>query len=186
MIWLALGLLAQLQDDFCPLREGTVFTYEVKEKSGERDLECAVRGTRTMSGQEWTEVSNFMLYSKSFLRTSEDGLEFRAPEYGDRTILLFKKGARIGDVWNSELTPDETIRFRLEVQENVEVPAGTFRAHRIAFVISNNRKTSVQKESEGVIWIAPGTGVVKGWISRHADCDAAPTHSFALKKIEHK
>lgn len=187
MIWLALGLLAQAQDDLCPLREGMIFTYEVREKAGTaRDQSSAVRAPHTIAGSEWFEVSQFLFYEKAYLRVSERGLEFRAPEYGDRSLLLFRTGAKLGEDWTSELTGEETMRFRLEAREDVEVPAGTYRAYRVSFVVAGKKRTSTPKEAEGALWIAPGTGIVKGWINRHAECDASPTRSFALKKIERR
>ncbi|MBI2899509.1 MAG: DUF3108 domain-containing protein [Planctomycetes bacterium] len=190
MFWLAIALLGALQDDLCPLREGTVLTYETRERSCGADRlkeqACSVVGTHSIANRDWFEVSNFLFYEKAYLRAGDDGLEFRAPEYGDHTLLLFKKGARAGDAWECALTDRETARFRYESQETVEVPAGTYRAYRVSFTISPKRRSSVSRESTGEIWIAPGAGVVKGHIVRNPECDGSSTLSFSLKKIETK
>lgn len=189
MIWL-IPLLFAPQDDPGPLREGTALTYEVKDADGPGEAATeqtsALRGTCEIGGESWLEVSNFLFYEKAYVRVGKQGFEFRAPEYGEHTLLLFKKGARVGDSWSSDLTDTEKVRYVLEAEETVEVPAGPQQAFRVSFVITGRQGGKSKREAEGVIWMAPRVGPVKGWISRGFDCHAGVTRSFALKRIERK
>lgn len=188
MLWMIAAALVLPQDDLCPLREGMALTYEVKERTGTaeslRDRISTVSGTRAFGGDDWLEVSDFLFYEKAYLRVGPEGFEFRAPEYGEHTLLLFKKGARAGDSWSCDLSDEERVHYRVEADETVDVPAGRYQAYRISFLISETRKRAVGPEAEGAIWFAPGTGIVKGWINREIDCQAGVSRSFALKKIE--
>lgn len=182
MLWILLPLLA-VQDDL--LKEGAVFIYESKAKDNApaADQTSEVKGVR----DGWIELTNYMFYATAFVRTTDAGFEFRAPEYGENVLLVWKKGAKPGETWTSKLTEVDTIQFTFEEQEEIEVPAGRFTASRVKFVVVQKERGSVRKSSEGCVWYVPGAGLVRGWISEHTVCDPSEiSRSFALKKIEQK
>jgi len=185
MLWLALTAAIALQDDLCPLQEGTAWTYETKERNGPSEaIRETVSRVRGLTSGDWLEVTDFLFYEMAYVRTSDQGFEFRAPEYGEHSLLLFKRGARVGDSWISTLTDEEDVHYRVEAEDQIDVPAGRFRAFRVSFVVSESRPRSHERCGEGAIWFSPGTGIVKGWIDRDLDCHAGVTRSFALKSIE--
>lgn len=182
MLWIILPLFA-CQDDL--LKEGAVLVYESKEKDNApaADRTTEVKGVR----DGWIELTNYMFYPTAFVRTSDAGFEFRAPDYGEHVLLVYKKEAKPGETWTSKLTDVDTVQFTFEEQEEIEVPAGRFQAYRVKFTVVQKERGSVRKTSEGCVWYAPGAGLVKGWISEHTVCDPTEvSRSFALKKIETK
>lgn len=92
--------------------------------------------------------------AKGVFEKSCDGVEAKEPK------PLLKAGGKAGDTWEVELPePGGTGKqtFTLGEQEEVEVPAGKYKAVRVDIVTTTPRGPA----SRVTMWHAPGVGVVK-------------------------
>lgn len=161
---MTLLLLAALQD-YYPLAEGHTWTYQVtgnpdatetvkkvsgKEKVGE--LDCFVVEDSGMGGD----------MQKMILSADKDGLWVRRMrrELKDPWMWLKLPLAK-GNVWKSTLASAETDRtatleFVAGDEEEIKVPAGSYKTRRVTMT-GSERKSTI----ELIMWLAPDVGEVK-------------------------
>ena len=132
-------------------RETTETVTQVEEKDGvytvtlERD---AGPGPVAAASQVF-EVS-----AKGVSRLTSGGVKIATPQ------PLFKSGGKVGDTWESELTiPGSTsikFKYKLGAEEEVEVPAGKFKAVRVEAESEQGGATR-----QTTAWYAPVVGLIK-------------------------
>lgn len=150
-------LAAPAQEEYYPLDEGTVWTYQTHagkayvqkvlgtEKVG--NVPCVVR--------QHGDTEHFWL-SRSAEGVSvhrAKGVAFEAP------LLLFKFPLRKGDAWRGAArSASDALRYSFENagEEEVEVPAGKFKAFRVDWTLEEGALVT-----KGATWLACGVGMVK-------------------------
>jgi hypothetical protein len=108
------------------------------------------------------EVDGATTAGLSRMKVTDDGL-FRAASYGtvyDAPYCVLKLPLKAGATWTSEAkmegTTRSTFKYRVGADEDVEVPAGKFKAVRIEVEIDTQGRPG-----RSTIWYAPRVGVVK-------------------------
>jgi len=162
---MTLMIAAALAQDYYPLGEGYTWTFQVtgnpdstesvkkvsgKEKVG--DYDCFVVEDTGMGGD----------MQKMILSADKDGLWVRRMrrEVKDPWLWLMLP-LSTKNKWSSTLaSPDSdrtaTLAFSVGDEEEVKVPAGTYKARRVIMTGSEKRSTI-----ELVMWLAPDVGEVK-------------------------
>ena len=118
--------------------------------------------------------------SLSRVKVTDQGL-FRMSNLGttyDPPYCILKFPVRPGQAWTSEVTTGGAVRttfkYKVVQEEDVEVPAGKFRAARLEVDIETRGQAR-----KSVIWYAPRVGIVK---MDHQDGDSG--YVRVLKKFE--
>jgi hypothetical protein len=108
------------------------------------------------------EVDGAVGPNQSQVRVTDKGL-FRLSNLGtvyDAPYCVLQLPPKLGNAWTSEVvsggTVTSTFRYKALKEEDVEVPAGKFRALRIEVDIDNRGRAG-----RSVLWYAPRVGVVK-------------------------
>ena len=157
-VLVALALLTgDPQEDYFPLKEGTVWTYETV--SG-RGFVKRVLGTDRV-GEAACTLVQLGETEKHWLTAQKDGVRVHRSKgmTYDTPLLLFKFPLKAGDRWDGEAGSSEgayRYDFSNGGEEDVEVPAGKFRAYRIDWTMTRG-ETRVR----GKTWLARGVGSVK-------------------------
>jgi hypothetical protein len=134
--------------------DGTVELTEVVtavEKEGEGQV---VSVGRENGGRVGPDVSQMMVTDKGLFRVSQLGTAFEAPY----CVLRFPLTP--GATWTSEarsvVGTEAKLKYTAVQEDDVEAPAGKFRAFRLDVELETAGKTS-----RSSIWYAPRVGVVK-------------------------
>ena len=116
----------------------------------------------------------------SHVKVTDEGL-FRMSNLGttyDPPYCILKFPVKPGQAWTSEVTSGGAVRttfkYKAIQEEDVEVPAGKFRAFRLEVDIDSRGQTR-----KSVIWYAPRVGIVK---MDHQDGESS--YVRLLKKFE--
>ena len=146
-------LLLALQADYFPLETGTSWTYLTH---GGRDYVKRVVGRETVNATSCAVVQHGDL-EKHWISAGEDGVRVHRSKgvTFDAPLLLFKFPLKAGDAWTGEARAGEgpiAYAFATAGEEDVEVPAGRFRAVRVDWSMGT---------SSGKTWLARGIGSVK-------------------------
>jgi hypothetical protein len=109
---------------------------------------------RQVNGAVDPDVSQMRVSDKGLFRVSNLGTVFDAP------YCVLKRPLKPGMTWTSEViragTTSTTFKYTAAKEEDVEVPAGKFRAYRLD--VEYERGGEAKKSS---IWYAPKVGVVR-------------------------
>ena len=139
---------------YFPIKEGATRVYEVRSgdtvesgytdvvtKVEKKDAAVHVTVTRDYPGAN-PYVTTIAVSGEGLFRVAVSGRDLAKP------ILLLKLPAKVGTKW--EL--DGGARYEVTKEEEVEVPAGKFRAVRVE---------QVNGDSTTTLWFAPSAGLVK-------------------------
>lgn len=134
--------------------EYTQTTTDVVTAVEKKDGDIIVSVSREVDGRAATKPSQMKLSSSGLFRISMGETIYDTP------YCVLKLPLKAGEKWTSEVKLNENIQttFKYEVakEEEVEVPAGKFRAFRIN-VLAESRGTS----SKYTLWYAPQFGSIK-------------------------
>ncbi|HXG62308.1 MAG TPA: hypothetical protein VNO22_13080 [Planctomycetota bacterium] len=172
------GLLAQAApeagDAYFPLAEGNRWVYRndydeetemIHEVTGAEEVgavRCLVLEYRThLEAEKRTRVLR-----KEWLEVTPEGVRIHKVVRGlstypvEEPFFKLKRELRSGDAWGgstrgSELAP--RYRFSVEGEEDVQVPAGTYKAVRVRVAIESGERHA----AEGHEWYAKGVGLVR-------------------------
>lgn len=152
-------------------REEAETVTHVEEKDGiyRVTVDCEMDGDRLTPGYVY-EVSNRELYQMS----TEN------PVHGNGTLLLKLIDDTTWTLGDDAEEPLATLKLMQE--EDVEVPAGKFRAIRVDGV----RHQGLEAPFNFSFWYAPGVGLVKGEAKRESSTSTTELKSFTLGKGETK
>ena len=173
---LALALLLS-GDDWLPLEPGTRWTYEVREDGagapdGAGRVTAEVGATRRLAGRPWVELRQFLGYDRCFVRSADDGLELRLADAEDApSLVFFKPEARAGDSWTGTLGGEE-VTFTAGAPEHLEESGRRWTALRVSFRVTRPELHAGHPPTEGDLWFARGTGLVRARITQDLDCRA--------------
>jgi hypothetical protein len=161
---MTLAALLALQD-YYPMREGHVWTYAVEIDGRAEELKKSVVGKETIGGRECLVIEDEGFKGhlrKQYVRRTADSVELVRARIEIRDpVVWLRLPPKKADTWTSRLlTPREedggSLTFEVKDEEEVEVPAGKFKAWRIELtgVSGENRMTAT-------LWLAPDTGEVR-------------------------
>jgi len=109
---------------------------------------------REVDGKLPPQRSQIQITDKGIYRMSLQGSAYDAP------YRILKLPLKPGEAWTSEASSggaqSTTFKYRAMREEDVEVPAGKFRAFRIEVDIDTRGRSS-----RSAIWYGPGVGIVK-------------------------
>jgi hypothetical protein len=138
-----------------PTREGDTRVYETREggkvepaytdvvtKVEKKDAATHVTITRDYTGGGVRYVTTIAVSDEGLSRVAVNGKDL------DRPVLLLKTPPKVGTKW--ELAGGG--EYRVTKEEEVEVPAGKFKAVRVE--VSGGESTTV-------LWFAPAVGLIK-------------------------
>lgn len=182
-----LALAALLSGDaWLPLDPGTRWTYEVAEPgAGAPDspgrVTAEVGPARPLEGEPWIELRRFLGYDRCFVRSSDAGLELRLDEAdGAPTLVFFKPDARSGESWTGTLG-DEDVTFTAGGPEALEDDGRRWTAQRVTFRVTRPDLHAGHAPTEGDLWFARGTGLVRARITKDLDCQATSATVWSLR-----
>ena len=168
------------------MKEGinTTETTETVTKVEQKDGVYRVSLGREVGGRPAGTAQIFEVSAKGVFRLTSGGVETKTP------YMVLKLGVKEGESWTSELdipgrggldgTTGKT-KHTLGQEEEIEVPAGKYKALRVESESDNNGTTS-----KSTIWIAPGVGIVKIESERGGSKMVQEMKSFTLGKDEPK
>jgi Protein of unknown function (DUF3108) len=117
---------------------------------------------REVEGTVGPQVSQIRITDKGIFRVSSLGTVYDAP------YCVLRLPLKVGETWTSEVgsggNVTSTFKYKAIKEEDVQVPAGKFRAFRIEVDLDNSGRAG-----RSTIWYAPQVGVVK---MDHEDGDA--------------
>jgi len=162
---LQLLVAAALVQDYFPLDEGYSWVYE--STAGDKKMEVV----KTVTGKEKVgDIECFVVEDKSwggdfrklYLQKHKDGIQvLRMRREVTKPFawlkLPFEKGVR----WTHDLASPKSrdrasLDFGVEDEENVVVPAGTYKARRVRMAVDSN-----EGKFEFTMWYAPDVGEVR-------------------------
>ncbi len=152
--------------DYYPLAVGTKWHYEIETGNGQKvPLVYQIEKLERIEGRELARLEVIARGQKS--PYTEHLHSDTAGVYRDRMhnldlsppLRLIKYPVKAGEHWNSEITVGGR-KMKVEgtegPAEEVQVPAGKYRAIPCSIVISDGKE-----QSTNVFWFAPGVGIVK-------------------------
>lgn len=190
------GAAAPVPDDtYYPLAKGSKWTYSTDyaddtilvhevvgtEKVG--DVECFIVEHKTVGPTLGTRVMR-----KEWVAADADGILIRKVSRGKSELDVVKPFFKIkhilrkDDEWKGDAKAEENAphyEYRVEGEEDVEVPAGKYRAVKVHVKIESGSRHS----AEGSEWYAKNVGIVKSEITIRAAGDDF-TMVSELKKFE--
>lgn len=182
---LALALLLS-GDGWLPLEPGTRWTYEVRE-DGPTAPDAAPRvvsevgASHLVAGRPWTEIRSFLGYDRCFVRSSEAGLELRTEATEEApSLIILKPDARAGESWTGTLGREE-VTFTAGATETLEQEGRRWTALRVSFSVTRPELHAGHPPTEGELWFARGTGLVRARITKDLDCQASAGTVWVLK-----
>ena len=144
---------------YYPVVPGTVWEYEMGETTqkirvtdSKKDDEDVIRGSLgTIVEDRETASEGFKVDETGVYRTRIPGLTFSPP------ILLLKFGIKDGEEWTTK-TGEYIVKCKLDGQEEIKVPAGTYKAIKVSHTTEHNGKivnaaTSYYSEGVGLVKI---------------------------------
>lgn len=148
-----IAMLLALQLDYFPLETGVSWTYLT---SSGRDYVKRVVGRDTVGATSCAVVRHGETETH-WISAAADGVRVHRSKgvVFDVPLLLFKFPLQAGEAWTAEAKAGETpiaYTFRTAGEEDVEVPAGKFRAFRVDWSMGT---------ATGKTWLARGIGAVK-------------------------
>jgi hypothetical protein len=149
---------------YFPTRTGDTWVYELRTPTAtaemteaitrvdEKDGELVVSISRTYQS-ETVPVSRVAVSDKGVRRLSAGGRDLREPYW------IVKLPVKAGDSWSVDQSPPPGVRttYTVHGEEEVEVPAGKFKAIRVDSVTGG----SDGKGFKGSFWYAPALGLVR-------------------------
>jgi hypothetical protein len=148
-----LAALALLQQDYFPLEPGTTWTYRT---DAGKDYVKRVLGREAVDGAECA-VLQYGDVEKHWLSSSADGVRVHRSRgvHFDKPLLLYKFPLGAGEAWTGKSSVDGAevlYSFKAAGEEELEVPAGKFKAIRVDWTMGQTR---------GTTWLAKGVGPVR-------------------------
>lgn len=154
-------------DDYFPLKIGYKWLYKTTAEGNmplfvEIDVTCEVTGKEKVGNIEChvfelrfgiEEDRAFAL--KIYISSSRDGIKIHKidSKIYDNPILLLKYPLMKGNEWETEIE-NKKVKFKIEGEEEISVPAGKFKCHKIKIV-------GIEREGDMSVWLAKGNGVIK-------------------------
>jgi hypothetical protein len=142
--------------------EDTLIIHEVTASEKVGDVECLVVETRAVNEKE----DRNRLLRKEWLGASDEGVRIHRILRGrtemdvETPFFKLKRDLRKDDEWEGEAKAAENPakhHYRVEQEEEVEVPAGKFKAVKIMVKIESGSR----HVAEGFEWYAKNVGLVK-------------------------
>lgn len=182
---LALVRVEGTGDTYLPLRKGHTWVYKTEndeetdlvrevtavEKVGE--IECLVVEHRSVNAKE----DRVRILRKEWLASSEDGVRIHRMLRGrtvmtvDKPFFKLKSELKKDDEWEGEATAAENPakhHYRVGDEEMVEVPAGKFKAVKVAVKIESGERNV----AEGFDWYSKNVGLVKSEMTLRFGADS--------------
>ena len=167
--------------------EETDIVHEVTGLEKVGDVECFVVEHRTEFNVGKPD-ERIRIMRKEWLARGPSGVLIHKTQRGGTQLEVptpffkLKEPIRKGDEWKGTAkasTNSPTWHVVVEDQEEVEVPAGTFKAWKLMFKI----ESGTRHKAEGFEWYAPGVGIVRIDMTISAAGETFPLVS-KLKKYE--
>jgi hypothetical protein len=154
--------------NYYPLKVGSTWHHQLDAGNGQKiQLVSQIAGTDTIAGRELAR-----------LEVSANGQKLPATDHLERTdggvfrvrmgplelappICLIKYPLKSGQTWGGEMKvsgKSVTVEGREGEAEDVQVPAGKYRAIPCTVVVSDG-----DAKSTNIFWFADGVGIVKQW-----------------------
>lgn len=164
--------------------EDTLIVHEVtgSEKIGETD--CLMVEHRAVNAKE----ERNRLLRKEWLAAGEGGVRIHKVLRGrsemdvDKPFFKLKRELKKDDEWEGDAKASENpahYHFRVDQEEDVEVPAGKYKAIKVAVKIESGLKNV----AEGFEWYAKGVGMVKSEMTLRFGSEGT-TLVFELKEFK--
>jgi len=189
------GATASPDDTYYPLAKGSKWTYStdyaddtvlVHEVTGTEkvgDVECFIVEHKTIGPTLGTRMMR-----KEWVAADADGVVIRKVSRGKSELDVVKPFFKIkhilrkDDEWKGEAKAEENAphyEYRVEGEEDVEVPAGKYKAVKVHVKIESGSRHA----AEGTEWYSKNVGIVKSEITIRAAGDDF-TMVSELKKFE--
>jgi len=165
--------------NYYPMEVGNEWKYRSKSKDKTSSITTRITKLDTINGQSLSRLEMFDLTEhlsqteKGVFRHRMNGAEISPP------FQLLAYPPKVGTKWEGEsATKKGKFKYSAEIQveESIEVPAGTFNAIRVAFVVEENGK-----KTDSVYWFAKDVGFVKQTME-----GTGPAVLLELEKFERK
>lgn len=179
---LFLALLVLVPDEgYLPLQEGARLTYQVEDVGAEAVTAPAdVVAVVGAADEDWRPVSNYLGYSRCWLRSSGAGIEFKVDaKEGAPVLTILKTGAKPGETWTGTLGR-ETLTFTLRGEDRLERGDTRITTLHVEFTASVDKHPG-HTPTRGDVWFAAGLGVVRAQVTTDLDCHTATSKVYTLK-----
>ncbi len=142
--------------------EDTLIVHEVTASEKVGEAECLVMETRAVNEKE----ERNRVLRKEWLAVSDEGVRIHKVLRGrtemevEAPFFKLKRDLRKDDEWEGEAKASENPakhHYRVGVEEDVEVPAGKFKAVKVSVKI----ESGTRHVAEGYEWYARNVGLVK-------------------------
>lgn len=188
---LTLLVAAVLAQDYYPVAEGYTWTYEAT--SGDKKKETV----KKIAGKEKVgEVDCFLVedsgmggdFKKLYVSADKDGVTVhRMRREIARSWSWLKYPLQKDARWGSELAaPDKKekaiLEFAVEDEEEVVVPAGTYKARRVRMI--GKEEGTQEKGIDLAMWYAPDIGEVKRTVTLTRGADKKEEMAFVLLRFD--
>jgi uncharacterized protein DUF3108 len=146
--------------------EDTLIVHEVTASEKVGETACLVVEHRSENAKE----SRIRTLRTEWLALSDDGVKIHKIVRGrtemavEKPFFKLKSDLKKDDEWEGEAKASENSAkhtYRVDQEEQVEVPAGKFKAIKVAFKIESGARHA----AEGFEWYAKGVGMVKAEIT---------------------
>ena len=191
--------LPWMDETHLPLGKGAKWTYGT-DYDPDTDIIHEVTGTEKVGDVECFVVEHrsefnvgkpderIRILRKEWLARGEGGVRIHQVQRGSSVMEVpvpffkLKEPLKKGDEWKGEAkasTNSPTYHVVVEDREDVEVPAGKYKAWKLMFKI----ESGTRHRAEGFEWYAPGVGIVKIDMTISASGETFPLVS-ELKKYQ--
>lgn len=177
---LLLALFVLAPDDAW-LKEGARLNFQVEDVGAEAvTAPTEVVAVVGAAEADWVQVTNYLGYSRCWLRSSDVGVDLKLdPKEGAPVLTILKSGAKAGDTWTGTLGR-ETLTFTLRGEERIERGDTRVQAMHVEFSAAHDKHPGHQP-TRGDVWFAAGLGVVRAQVTTDLDCHTATTKVYTLK-----
>lgn len=151
---------------YYPLGKGYTWTYVARTGGEVIQVTKAITGTERVGGVECFVIEDpaYGGYMRTmYMAPGEAGILVRRMRRAlSKPFIWLKLPMRSGDAWEAALESPEieetaVLKFRVGDEEEVEVPAGKFRARKVHLAGTDENGTGI----EVTMWLAPGVGEVR-------------------------
>lgn len=173
-----LSLLAQ--NEYLPLRDGDRLAYTIEDVGAVDPSPAREVVAEARSGADWIPVSNYLGYSRCWLRSTPEQVELKLEDReAAPSIVILKSGAKVGETWTGSFGKDE-LTFTMRGEVSLEHGDRRLRALQVEFSAAP-AKHAGHDATRGDVWFAAGLGIVRAQITSDLDCHTSTSKVYALK-----
>jgi hypothetical protein len=181
---LAGGKKGQEGPDYYPLQVGNQWNFKLDVNGKEAAIIMRIAKIETIKEQPYArleaEVMGKVTATEHLRKTDKGLIRLRTNTIEvDPPLLLLKYPVKAGDKWQGAFTADgKNAKYESHVtEEMVKVPAGRFKAMRVAIRIEEGTMMA-----NTTYWFAPGIGIVKQTVEAPGLTMTMELEKYKLKK----